>query len=128
MLLNISVHSAQTLQEQIIAQVRARILRGDLGADEALPSIRFLAKQLRVGVNTVQRAYDHLLHEQLIYARSGKGFFVAPLASPDKTELARSRFTDALRSLVDVAQREGLDHAEIKRIFSQLQIRDVSND
>ncbi len=74
MLLNISPHSELTLQDQIVGQIRARILRGELEPDEALTSIRALSQILKVGVNTVQRAYDQLLKEALIYARPGKGF------------------------------------------------------
>ena len=121
MLLNISQHSAQTLQEQIIGQIRTRIFRGELEPDEALMSIRALSKSLRVGVNTVQRAYEHLLREDLIYARAGKGFFVAPLKRKDIAEMARHRFSDALQILVTDARREGMGDNEMKQIFGQLQ-------
>jgi GntR family transcriptional regulator len=118
MLLNISRHSELTLQEQIVSQLRARILSGELEADAALTSIRSLAQALKVGINTVQRAYDHLLGEELIYARQGKGFFVAPLASQDKAERARTRFGDALAKLLDEARHEGLGETEIRSIFT----------
>ena len=121
MLLNISQYSAETLQEQIIGQIRTRIFRGDLKPDEALMSIRALSKSLRVGVNTVQRAYENLLRQELIYARQGKGFFVAPLKPDDISEMARQRFTDALQVLINEARREGLRDNEMKRILSALQ-------
>lgn len=121
MLLNISQHSALTLQEQIIEQIRIRIFRGELVGDQALTSIRALSKDLRVGVNTVQRAYEHLLREELIYARAGKGFFVAPLKPNDIAEKTQQRFTDALQILITEARREGLSDKEMKQIFSQLQ-------
>ncbi len=121
MLLNISQHSAQTLQEQIIGQIRTRIFRGELEPDQALTSIRALSRNLRVGVNTVQRAYEHLLREELIYARAGKGFFVAPLKPNDIAEIARQRFSDSLLVLINEARGEGLGDKEMKRIFSQLQ-------
>jgi GntR family transcriptional regulator len=118
MLLNISQHSELTLQEQIVSQLRARILSGELEADAPLTSIRALAQTLKVGINTVQRAYDVLLTEELIYARQGKGFFVAPLATHDKTERARRRYGEALRKLIDEARQEGLGFAELKSIFA----------
>ena len=121
MLLNISQHSALTLQEQIIEQIRTRIFRGELAGDQALTSIRALSKDLRVGVNTVQRAYEHLLREELIYARAGKGFFVAPLKPNDIAEKTQQRFTGALQILITEARREGLSDKEMKQIFSQLQ-------
>lgn len=121
MLLNISQHSAQTLQEQIIEQIRARILCDELQPDQPLTSIRALSQDLRVGVNTVQRAYEHLLRQELIYARPGKGFFVTPLEQSDKTELARQRFAEALQSLFAGALREGLTNKDLKQICDKLQ-------
>jgi GntR family transcriptional regulator len=122
MLLNISQHSDQTLQEQIIGQIRNRILRGELKPDEPLTSIRELSQKLKVAVNTVQRAYEHLLHEGLVYSRPGKGFFVAPLEAGDRVRIARQRFTDSLRILVTETRREGLlDERELKQIFGRVQ-------
>jgi DNA-binding transcriptional regulator YhcF (GntR family) len=73
-------------------------------------------------VNTVQRAYEHLLREGLVYARQGKGFFVAPLEADDRVRIARQRFTDSLRTLMTETRREGLlDDREMKQIFGQLQ-------
>lgn len=120
MLLNISQHSSLTLQEQIIGQVRALILTGELARDEALPSIRELARQLRVGINTVQRAYEQLLREELIYARPAKGFFVAPLEDTDKAAYARDRFAAALATLVTGALKDGLSEKDLKQVFTQL--------
>ena len=119
MLLNISQHSALTLQDQIIGQIRARILSGDLQPETPLSSIRALSQQLRVGINTVQRAYDQLLREELIYVRQGKGFFVAPLNDADKSAYAKERFAAALQDLINDAQQEGLSRKDLKQIFTQ---------
>lgn len=120
MILHISDQSSETLQEQIIGQIRARILSGDLPADYSLPSIRALARDLRVSVITVQRAYDHLLNEELIYSRRGKGFFVTSLEQNDKSALAQQRFAQQLRSTIETATRDGLSNAEIQKIFNQI--------
>ncbi|MCG8415627.1 MAG: GntR family transcriptional regulator [Pseudomonadales bacterium] len=119
MLLHISEQSSETLQEQIIGQVRARILSGELAPDFALPSIRALAKSLRVSVITVQRAYDQLLNEELIYARRGKGFFVATLQQSDKSALAQQRFAEQLAMTLHDARRDGLSDQEIQQIFNE---------
>jgi GntR family transcriptional regulator len=120
MLLNISQRSELTLQEQIIGQVRAQILNGELLPETPLPSIRALSQQLRVGINTVQRAYDELLREELIYARAGKGFFVAPLNDQDKSDYAKERFAAALHILITDAQQEGLSRKDLKQTFTQI--------
>lgn len=118
MLLDISHCSDLTLQEQIVSQLRARILSGELTADAPLTSIRALARTLKVGINTVQRAYEHLLAEELIYARQGKGFFVAALDTHAKSERARTRFGDALEKLIEEARHEGLSEDELRSILA----------
>lgn len=129
MLLHISDQSAETLQEQIIGQLRARILSGDLEPDHSLPSIRSLAKTLKVSVITVQRAYEQLLNEEIIYARRGKGFFVASMAQSDKSALAQQRFSEQSVTLIDTARRDGLADAEILQIFNKvLQSGDNNGD
>ena len=119
MLLHISEQSSDTLQEQIIGQIRARILSNELEAEHALPSIRSLAKELRVSVITVQRAYEQLLNEKFIYARRGKGFFVTALEQSDKSALAQERFSQQLVKLIETARRDGLDEQQILQIFNE---------
>ena len=119
MLLHISEHSAETLQEQIIGQIRARILSGELEPEHGLPSIRNLAKELKVSVITVQRAYEQLLNEEIIYSRRGKGFFVAPLEQSDKSALAQGRFSQQLSNLIEIARRDGLNDQEVRQIFNK---------
>ncbi len=67
----------QPIYEQIYAQIKAQIIAGKLAPGEALPSIRALAKDLRISVITTKRAYDELEAEGLLYTVAGKGCFVA---------------------------------------------------
>ena len=69
--------SGLPIYEQIYTQIKAQIISGDLKEDESLPSIRNLAKDLRISVITTQRAYDELEHEGFVYTVAGKGCFVA---------------------------------------------------
>lgn len=64
------------IYEQIINQIRAAVVSGELTIGEALPSIRVLAKDLEVSVITVKNAYESLATEGVIESRQGKGFFV----------------------------------------------------
>lgn len=66
------------IYDQIYSQIKNHIINGTLQEDEALPSIRNLAKDLRVSVITTKRAYDELEKEGFIYTVAGKGCFVAP--------------------------------------------------
>ena len=65
------------IYEQITTQIKQKILSGELAAGETLPSIRALAKDLRISVITTKRAYDELEREGLVCTVAGKGCFVA---------------------------------------------------
>ena len=67
----------QPIYDQICAQIKAQIISGQLSPGEALPSIRALAKDLRISVITTKRAYDELEAEGFLYTVAGKGCFVA---------------------------------------------------
>ncbi|MED4069851.1 GntR family transcriptional regulator [Priestia endophytica] len=73
----ISNHSKEPIYEQITKQIREAIMTHEIAQGENLPSIRQLAKDLRVSVITTKRAYEELEKEGLIYSIVGKGSFVA---------------------------------------------------
>lgn len=73
------------IYEQIYSQLKLQIINGELKEDEALPSIRNLAKDLRISVITTKRAYEELERDGFIYTVAGKGCFVAQ----KNTELLR---------------------------------------
>ena len=77
MKLMISEHSNAAIYEQIVAQIKDAILKRELLPEEALPSIRGLAKDLQISVITTKRAYEELEKEGLVYSVQGKGFFVS---------------------------------------------------
>ena len=120
MILNLSDLSDEPLHAQMSRQIRAKILTEDLPNGEALPSIRRLAKEQRVSVITVQRAYDDLEREGLLQSRRGKGFWVAPMAEERKQIMAEERFADALGQLVVHAAAEGLSNTEMRHILDEL--------
>ena len=67
----------QPIYDQIYSQIKAQIIAGKLSPGEALPSIRALAKDLRISVITTKRAYDELEADGFLYTVAGKGCFVA---------------------------------------------------
>jgi GntR family transcriptional regulator len=77
--LNIIISNASNLPiyEQIYAQMKNAILLGDLSEGDLLPSIRQLAKDLRISVITTKRAYDELERDGFLYTVAGKGCYVA---------------------------------------------------
>ncbi|GDZ18481.1 GntR family transcriptional regulator [Bifidobacteriaceae bacterium MCC01953] len=76
MKLIISSVSGEPIYEQIKTQIRSAVLSGELKAGEALPSLRKLAKELRISVLTVTRAYNELADEGVVQNIQGKGTFV----------------------------------------------------
>ena len=85
MQLYIDNRSGAPIYDQIYSQIKDAILSGQVDEGEALPSIRALAKDLRISVITTKRAYDELENEGFIYTLPGKGCFVAERS----TELLR---------------------------------------
>ena len=66
------------IYDQIYSQIKSQIISGALKQDELLPSIRGLAKDLRISFITTKRAYEELEKEGFIYTLPGKGCYVAP--------------------------------------------------
>lgn len=120
MILNLSDYSNETLQNQLVQQIRALILSGDLKEGAQLPSIRGLATKQKVSVITVQRAYEALEHHGLILARRGKGFMVVALDPEERRRLALARFEAALHPQIEQARAEGLSPRELLASVSRL--------
>jgi len=112
--------SPHPIYDQILRQVRAQILSGDLTEGEALPSIRKLAQTLQISVITTKRAYDELEREGLIDTVGGKGTFVA---SPNAEFLREKRVRDVeekLAGALDAARASGIGTEELQRMFTLL--------
>ena len=105
--------SGLPIYEQIVTQIREQILSGELGPDAALPSIRALAKDLRISVITSKRAYEELEQEGFLYTVAGKGCFV----SEKNPELLREenlrKIEEHLGEIRRLAARCGLTREEL---------------
>ena len=110
----------QPIYDQIVSQIKAQILSGKLKEGDALPSLRTLAKDLRISVITTKRAYEELEREGFIVSLTGKGSFVAGA----NTELIREehlrRLEDHLREAVSLSHLCGLDLDGLTSILSML--------
>ncbi|MDO4553306.1 MAG: GntR family transcriptional regulator [Bacillota bacterium] len=113
----ISNVSGQPIYEQIYTQIRDAILSGQVQEGDMLPSIRMLAKDLRISVITTKRAYDELEKDGYIYTVAAKGCYVAP----KDTELVREehlrRMEGHLREIVRLAVPCGLGEEEIREML-----------
>jgi len=101
------------IYDQITRQVKALILTGALKEGEALPSMRVLARDLRISVITTKRAYEELEREGFISTVPGKGCFVSPRNLELVRESARRQVEEYLQKAVEAAQAGGLTRAEV---------------
>jgi GntR family transcriptional regulator len=112
--------SSAPIYEQILRQIRAQILSGDLSEGEALPSIRKLAQTLQISVITTKRAYDELEREGLIDTVGGKGTFVASPSAEYLREKRVRAVEEKLSDAIQQARESAISHAELKRMFNLL--------
>ena len=106
---------------QIKNQIKFAILNGELGADEPLPSIRVLAKELRVSVITTKRAYDELEKDGFIHSVQGKGSFVAPQNQELVRERLLRKIEDNLTAVLDYAKILGLSREDLISMLDTLE-------
>ncbi len=113
--------SGQPIYEQIYQQIRDQILSGALAEGELLPSIRALAKDLRISVITTKRAYDELEKDDLIVTVAGKGCFVSPRNLEMVREEHLKQIEQHLRAVVELARPLKLSHADILEMLDLLE-------
>jgi GntR family transcriptional regulator len=101
------------IYEQIVRQVKALVLQGELKAGDALPSMRLLAKDLRISVITTKRAYEELERDGFLTTVPGKGCFVAPQDPGLAREDACRRMEERLAEAVTIGKTAGLSLQEI---------------
>ena len=103
----------QPIYEQIMEQIKAQIVSGALQTGEALPSIRMLAKDLRISVITTKRAYDELEREGYIVTAPGRGSFVAERDMELVREVYLRAIEEHLRAIQTLAVSCQLNRADI---------------
>ena len=105
--------SGEPIYNQIYTQIKDQIISGALREDEMLPSIRGLAKDLRISFITTKRAYEELEKDGFIYTIQGKGCFVAPKNVELLREEYLKRMEDHIEQLVQLAGACNLTEHEI---------------
>lgn len=105
--------SGKPIYEQIYFQLKNQIISGELAEESPLPSIRNLAKDLRISVITTKRAYEELENEGFIYTLPGKGSFVAKANRELLREENLRKIEEHLEAALDLAQSCKLSREEI---------------
>ena len=116
----ISNSSGKPIYEQITDQIKTSILSGELQEGQALPSMRALARDLRISVITTKRAYEDLERDGFVVTVAGKGCFVAPQNPELVREDTLRRAEEHLSHAVDVAKAGGVTLAELTETLNLL--------
>jgi GntR family transcriptional regulator len=109
----VSNRSGVPIYEQIKEQIKAAIFSGELKEDELLPSIRGLARDLKVSVITTTRAYSDLEQEGFISQMQGRGCFVLPRNSELAKENALHKIEEGLNAAITAAKAENIGKEEV---------------
>ena len=116
----ISNSSGKPIYEQITDQVKEQIMAGALAAGDALPSMRLLAKELRISVITTKRAYEELERDGFLDNVPGKGCFVAPQNRELLREAQLRRVEEKLTQAIEEARRGAVSLEELKEMLTEL--------
>ena len=112
----INSSSMVPIYEQIVDQVKAQIISGELKEDDNLPSVRTLSKELRISALTVKKAYDSLEQEGFTVTIHGKGTYVAAANKEMMMEEYR-REVEELTEVIRKAKRYGLSEEDIREML-----------
>lgn len=99
----ISNSSGQPIYDQISSQIKSKILSGQMKEGDALPSMRFLAKELRISVITTKRAYEELERDGFIISVPGKGSYVAAKNLEFRREEQLKRIEERMQEIVELS-------------------------
>lgn len=113
-------NSGVPIYQQIAEQLKTDILAGRLKEGEYLPSIRGLAKDLKISVITTMKAYEQLEAEGLVTASQGKGFYVNAQDSEMLREQHLRKVEDALLEAIHAAEIAGMTEAELQETLRTL--------
>ena len=114
----ISNASGVPIYEQIEEQIKGQIMTGEMAAGDALPSMRVLAKELKISVITTKRAYEDLEKDGFIESVIGKGSFVKGVNSELMMESLRFAIEECLEKAVEKAVMGKVTLDELKEMLS----------
>lgn len=108
------------IYEQIVSSIKESILKGELMGGEMLPSIRTLARDLRISNITTKRAYEELEHDGFITSVPGKGYFVKKKSEEFLKEEIYTKIEEKLSEAITLANTYNIEANEIKEILDAL--------
>ena len=105
------------IYEQIMEQIKAQIISGELKENDILPSVRTMAKELKISALTVKKAYDNLEAEGMTVTVHGKGTYVAASNTQLMEEERRKEVEADLEAAIQKGRRCGMKEEEIRSLF-----------
>lgn len=115
----ISNTSGDPIYQQMYEQISAQIIRGELPSDYCLPPIRTVAKELRISVIPVKRAWEELEREGFIYTMAGKGCFVASLPPKELGDKRNEIVCEKLKEDIQYYKSLGLSVDEVVELIKR---------
>lgn len=115
----ISNSSQDPIYEQIVIQIKTSIMKDEISQGEALPSIRVLAKELRISVITTKRAYEELERDGFIETVPGKGSYVS---GQNKDLIREKRLTSIEEKLTEIISESKLLNLSLEELQSMLKL------
>jgi GntR family transcriptional regulator len=115
------------IYEQITSQIKAMVLNGKLSEGEALPSMRLLAKELRISVITTKRAYEDLERDGFVETVPGRGSFVARKNLEFVREEHLRMIEEKLQEAADLAKTAGVSREELAEMLKLLYDEQTEN-
>ena len=107
------------IYEQIMEQIKAQIISGELKENDILPSVRTMAKELKISALTVKKAYDNLEAEGMTVTVHGKGTYVAASNTQLMEEERRKEVEADLEAAIQKGRRCGMKEEEIRSLFDR---------
>lgn len=114
----ISSNTSKPIYEQITSQIKGMIMSGKLKAGEPIPSMRALAKSIKVSVITVQKAYEDLQKEGFIETNVGRGSFVSAKNKDFFQEQRQCIIEEHLQKAVNIARECGINLEKLKELIT----------
>ena len=105
------------IYEQIVDQIKKLIRKGELKANDSLPSVRALSRELKISALTVKKAYDHLESEGFTITVHGKGTYVAAVNAELLLEEQKKELEADLERAIQKGRRCGISDEDIKSLF-----------
>ena len=110
--------SMQPIYEQIVEQIKQQVMHGELEKGTMLPSVRSLAKDLKISALTVKKAYDFLEEEGIVVTVHGKGSYIAEVSNSLFLEESRREVEEALDEAVGKGRSCGMSDEELREVFA----------